>query len=58
MPQISFHMLWHYVRKNVGSDNCMAITSEKRFGLVDYNIWYWMKSAVIGMNFGSILLCC
>ena len=35
MPQIPLHMLWHYVGKNVGGDNCMAITSENRFGLVD-----------------------
>ena len=27
-----------YVRKNVGDDNCMAITSEKRFRLVDIHL--------------------
>jgi hypothetical protein len=35
MPHIPLHMLRNYVRKNVGGNNCMAITSEKRFGLVD-----------------------
>ena len=27
-----------YVRKNIGDDNCMAITSEKRFRLVDIHL--------------------
>jgi hypothetical protein len=35
MPHIPIHMLRNYVRKNVGGNNWIAPTSEKRFGLVD-----------------------